>query len=584
MIGQNNLNALSDRIGINAMVNYFNGELGNDINDIVIKDFYNNYLLDSIELAASNYIFQNYAKPYYVPAGHENKKLKRYGSLTEHTTPLPEGLPPKSDKTRVESFTATYNAYGRFMEFTDAVSYKAIDPIIAIYTEKYGKLAAKTKERLARNEMLHSTSILVPQSAGANGAELEHMTLEDRLTFNDYRVQVARMKRMLVEPVDGSTFHLIGSPEVKFDLITDELVRDFYGKDSGIKAYQTDELPVLFNIAFKETMLDDYAYGYELANPGEIDTANGKALRIYTALNSTGTGTTIRTEYYINVPKTYRKVKEARLSDGSYIPEKVTWDLDTASTGFLANIGATTKMDLVVYTTTTATGVTTVQKFYDYDGTTNSTVITTSIINSLKAAQWKQLPLHRTILLGKDALIETGIEGHTDAKMYIKPLGSAGVLDPLEQRQSIGFKIDSIGYSLLKPEACVVCYTIPSMAVDTNDLMYNYGTNGAGGNISMNRSQYANSSYGIPGNRYTQLQTEEGYNSYGKVNAWTGNVDTNRFNVPEGQLPYFKGSDEFGPAAKPGVVDSTTNTARATDQSNNRIEIGPKNDDGTPDA
>ena len=62
-------------------------------------------VLDAMELAASNYIFQNYAKPYYVPEGHEKKKLKRYGGLTEHITPLPEGIPPKSDKTRVESLT-----------------------------------------------------------------------------------------------------------------------------------------------------------------------------------------------------------------------------------------------------------------------------------------------------------------------------------------------------------------------------------------------------------------------------------------------------------------------------------------------
>ena len=285
-VNDNNLAALSSRYGINAMVNYFNGELGNQMSDIVIESFYNNYILDAMELAADNYVFQSYAKPYYVPEGYEKKKLKRYGSLTEHTTPLPEGIPPKSDKTKVESFEATFNTYGRYMEFTDRVSYMTIDPIIAMYSDRYGKLAARTKERLARNEMLHSTSILVPQSAGG-AALLEHMTLHDHLTFNDYRVQVARMKRMLVEPVSGNTFDLIGSPEVKFDLLTDPMVRDFYGKDSGITAYQTNELPVLFNIKFKETMLDDYAYGYELANPGELDIwddetkTSTKILRIY---------------------------------------------------------------------------------------------------------------------------------------------------------------------------------------------------------------------------------------------------------------------------------------------------------------
>jgi len=558
---QNNLNALSDRIGINAMVNYFNKELGNDINDLVIKDFYDKYLLDAIELGAENYIFQQYAKPYYVPEGHENKKLKRYGSLTEHTTPLPEGIPPKSDKTRVESFTATYNAYGRYMEFTDAVSFKTIDPVIAIYTEKYGKLAVRTKERLARNELLHSPSILVPAAAGYvkgsatfTGAQLDHIMIGDHLEYNDYRVMVARMKRMLVEPQEGNNFHLIGSPEVKFDLITDPLLRAYYGQMNGISAYADGELPVLFNIKFKETMLDDYAYGYELANPGELDSIDSnnnptKILRIYATPEATTTETTItKTTYYINVPssvtannttKVFRTVKEARLSDGSYIPEKVTWELD-GENGFIASLSTSTKCDKEVTVITIADGTESVTRSYDVN-------LTAAEAAALKAEAFKQIPIHRCILIGKDALIETGIEGHTDFKMYTKPLGSAGVLDPIDQRQSIGMKCDTLGYSLLKPEAVVVCYTIPTGAVDTNDLMYTYGTNGVGGNISMNTNSHM-----IPGNGYKQLQTEQGYNSYGKLNPVTGNVDTNRFNVPKGQVPYFKGSDEFGPAATPG--------------------------------
>lgn len=519
-VNDENLAVLSSRYGINAMVNYFNGELGNDINDLVISSFYDNYILDAIELASENYIFQQYAKPYYVPEGHEKKKLKRYGALTEHTTPLPEGIPPKSDKTKVESFEATFNSYGRYMEFTDRVSYMTIDPVIVMYTDQYGKLAARTKERLARNEMLHSTSILVPQSAG-RAADVTKMMLGDALTFNDYRVQVARMKRMLVEPVEGNQFHLIGSPEVKFDLITDEMVRDFYGKETGITAYQNDELPVLFNIKFKETMLDDYAYGYELANPGELDTWNAetrsssKILRIYAVINNV--------QYYLNVPEAYRSVDEARLTDGSYIPEKVTWKVSE----FLNALTTSNTYDSFAPASVTETT----------DGKTFGTKLTTELIASFKAATWKQLPFHKCILIGADALIETGIEGHTQPKMYVKPLGSAGVLDPIDQRQSIGFKIDTIGYSLLKPEACVVCYTIPTGAVDTNDLMYTY----EGGNAIMKHH-----SYDISGKAYVQSQIRDGYNMYGKINVKTGNVDTDRAGVPGVQAPFYNGLDEFG--------------------------------------
>lgn len=546
-VSENNFAVLSSRYGINAMVNYFNGELGNDINDVVVQEFYNQYILDAMELASENYIFTSYAKPYYVPEGYASKKLKRYGGLTEHTSPLPEGIPPKSDKTKVTHFEATFNQYGRFMEFTDRVNYMAIDPIIAMYSGKYGELAARTKERLAKNELLHSTSILVPQSAGNGTADLAHMTLHDALTYNDYRVMVAKMKRMLVKPVEGNNFHLIGSPEVKFDLFTDQMVRDYFGAMAGITAYASNELPVLFNIVFKENMLDDYQFGYELANPGEIDTVTvsngtttfGKVLRIYTKVSDV--------EYYLNVPETYRKVKEARLLDGSYIPEKVEWDVTT----FLGTITEGTVCDK-----------------YNPAGTPKLTIgfeLTSALATTLKGntVVWKQLPLHKCILLGDEALIETGIEGHTAPKIYTKALGSAGVLDPIDQRQSVGFKIDTIGYALLKPEACVVCYTIPSMAEEINTTMYTYNS----GVISMNTHSYAIPNVGIgnyaKGAEYKQTQTRDGYNQYGKLND-KGNVDMNRpANVVPGvQAPFFTGMDEFGatPVNTNGVITQTDST------------------------
>ena len=550
-INDNNLAVLSSRYGINAMVNFFNGELGEQgLSNLVISDFYNNYLLDSMELAASNYIFQEYAKPYYVPEGYEKKKLKRYGSLTEHTTPLPEGIPPKSDKTMVESFEATYNTYGRVMEFTDRVNYMTIDPIIAMYSEKYGQLAARTKERLARNEMLHSTSILVPADAGgnpgSNAADLSHIMLKDKLGFNDYRVQVAKMKRMLVEPVSGNNFDLIGSPEVKFDLITDPMVRDYYGSDKGISAYADNTLPVLFNIQFRETMLDDYAFGYELANPGELFTYNAAnntttyICRIYAKTPATtSSGVVTYTEYYFNVPESYRSVIEARLSDGSYIPEKVEWDI----AGFLGDITTSTKVDSCVVSHTIATGATSYS--VTIDGPISSTSADPNSVAKLQGYTWYQIPIHKVLLVGKDALIETGIEGHTAPKLYVKPLGSAGVLDPIDQRQSIGFKIDTIGYSLLKPEACVVGYTIPSTAEEINTTMYTYNFSSAyDGKVG--QTQMNHHSYDIPGKTYVQTQTREGYNQYGKLNKLTGNVDTDRNGVPGVQAPFYNDLDEFG--------------------------------------
>jgi hypothetical protein len=54
------------------------------------------------------------------------------------------------------------------------------------------------------------------------------------------------------------------------------------------------------------------------------------------------------------------------------------------------------------------------------------------------------------------------MSGQDNAKMYVKAKGSAGVLDPIDQRQSIGFKINSVGFGSARPEAVHDYICIPS--------------------------------------------------------------------------------------------------------------------------
>jgi hypothetical protein len=76
-----------------------------------------------------------------------------------------------------------------------------------------------------------------------------------------------------------------------------------------------------------------------------------------------------------------------------------------------------------------------------------------------------QLPIHRGILFGAEALVKLTMEGVSDSpKIIIKALGSSGVADPIDQRQSIGFKVDGFGLAIKRPEAVVVTFGIPRYA------------------------------------------------------------------------------------------------------------------------
>lgn len=378
--------------------------------DIAPQAWYDKMLLDTIKLGTENYVHLKYAETRDLPKGHKSVQLRRWGGLTAHTTPLKEGIPPLGDKTAMESVKVSAMAFGRYMEFTDRVDLDQLDPQLMHYTRELGDVAVRTLEKYARQEMLSSSFEYFANLKSGFGS----LTLEDQLTLDELRLLVLKMKRLMVKPLDGY-FHFICSPETLHDMITDPLAKEYMQWTGNAEAYQTGKPINLFGIKFVETMLDEF-YTPELDHPGEFLNENGEYnLRVYKV--------TDQGVEYANIPESYRSIREnIYLADGSAIPEQVVWDIE---------------------------------RWKQDNG---------------KDGEWYQLPVHRGILLGKGALVKVGVPGHRDAKMIIKGLGSAGSNDPLNQRQTIGFKISSVGFGLLRDAACHVVYSVPSQARFTSHL------------------------------------------------------------------------------------------------------------------
>jgi hypothetical protein len=75
---------------------------------------------------------------------------------------------------------------------------------------------------------------------------------------------------------------------------------------------------------------------------------------------------------------------------------------------------------------------------------------------------WIEFKAQHVLIVGKDALTRTGLAGEGQSKVYVKQKGSAGVLDPIDQRQSIGFKINSVGFGSCRTEAIVDYICVPT--------------------------------------------------------------------------------------------------------------------------
>ena len=537
-VDSSNLYELADRSGINNMVDLLNSAILTTDGAAIIDAYrqqqaYSRMTLDKIKISQDNYVYLKYATPYSIPKGHAEWTIRKSFPLTEHTVPLIEGIPPRSDKTRKDKISGTFHQYGRYMEFSDRVDFQMLDPIISEYAFEYGDVAVRTMHRLARKEMLNTTFEYYANQKTSKG----ELVVGDYVGLSDFRLAALKMARLAVKPI-GSVYKVITSEEHYWDLMKDPLILEYLGATNGVNGiehYKTGQIPELFGISFEKTMMDDYAYGYELGNPGEyldgaaikcrayVPFANGYA---YGNIASSGKRAVYVASEYKNyaaeestaaqgrfleeggiAPASGSDASETnnRLADGSWIPIRVRWTFDacdvlgisTFTTVPTAAVTTETQLDsskiyykfaVTVAKDVAVKGKGTFTLYYKYDATHYEEIGTTAalegasvntyptltrdVLNSV-LPEAKQLPIHTAIMIGAEALAKLEIEGEGNVQVFVKEKGSAGVLDPINQRQSIGFKINTIGFKRIREEAIWIFHHVPTQATATAGISLN---------------------------------------------------------------------------------------------------------------
>ena len=386
-------------------------------NAIINPDiFYTKQLLDTIRVEADQYVYYRYAETQ--PMGDKANKLtlRRWSPLQAHTVPLVEGIPPITDKGTVEAYEIDTAQYGRYMEFSDKVDFKVVDPIIAHYAAEYSTVAIETLDMLAR-EAMFAVADKWYAGAAANTEALVTEYLENpdsaKPNMTDLRKIVLSLKKKLVKPRSNGRYHVIAGPEFFFDMISDPTVEKYMSINQTTKTMYEDSMLVpMFNMEFYETLIAPSGGEYQVLSNGRL---------VSTYYNKSGMAGIRGTEFgsfdLEHNASTGRG--EDGKPNGKYVADGVYYAADDAK----------------------ATG-----SYIPYGYTEPENVI----------------KFQHVLILGKDALIRTGISGQDSAKMYTKPLGSAGVLDPIDQRQSIGFKINDVGFGSARTEAIVDYICIPS--------------------------------------------------------------------------------------------------------------------------
>lgn len=419
-----NLNATSGIVTRGELINKLNGMYGAGNGKGILNPeyFYQKQLLDTIRLDADQYVYYRLADTTPIQGKADKLIVRRWAPLQAHTEPLVEGIPPQSDKGSVEKYEIAAAQYGRYMEFSDHVDFKMVDPVIAFYTQEYALVAMETLDLLAKEALF---SIANLQFAGGATGYKDIASKENteagtcKPTMNDLRKVVLNMKKHLVKPRNNGRFHVIASPEFYFDMISDPTVEKYMTYNQTTKTmYDNSKLVPMFEMEFYEALT--------VPTTGEFFDANGNRCLL---IKNNG--------------------EAISAVSGS------TAGLASGKIGYITS--ATTD------TAAVKTGAYTTESGYVTDPRTG---MQASYIPN--KGKWNipegcvEYKVQHVLVVGKEALVRTGLAGEDNAKMYVKQKGSAGVLDPIDQRQSIGFKINSVGFGSTRLEAVLDYICVPT--------------------------------------------------------------------------------------------------------------------------
>lgn len=379
------------------------------------KQFYDRKLLDT---AKTRLVHASFGQKRSIPR-HNGKRVefRKYDLFTPDadTLTLSEGVTPNGQSLSQSKVEAEVTQYGAFVEVSDLLDMTGYDEVISDSAELLGEQLGTVIEWVTRDAMCATTNV---QYAGGK-TDRSALTGTEKLTVAEVRKAVRTLKknkaRMFTTAVDGSMrkphFVCICSPDATYDLQNDSLWQDV-SKYSNAEQIYSGEIGRLFGVVFVEST-ESKVYEQAVCNKIKVGVT---AATSFTLLNKP-----------TDAEKAYLSTAGNTLCIGS--------DTFTLSDTDPYTESGTT------YTVTVTEAVTASANAIVYSDDAGAVDATT------KAA----LPVHATLVFGADAYGVIDVDGSGTMETIVKPHGSSGSLDPLNQRATVGAKVAAYTAAVLNP-------------------------------------------------------------------------------------------------------------------------------------
>ena len=356
------------------------------------KTFYDKEL---IRTAGPQLVHDQFAQKRPIPKnGGQSVEFRQFGDLPKALTPLTEGVTPNGKKLSATAKTATVSQYGDYVTISDKLDLTAIDPVALEAVDVIGKQMGLTLDTVTRNKLHQGLQVMYAPLRSSAGAETEvssRSKLDKSAVLTVKLVQQARteLKAMNVPTFDDGCYVMIIHPYSAYDLKRDPEWRKPHEYADTRQLYN-GEVGMVDGVRFVETSEAKIYCGEDLASNSRTLTVNGAVSSAGKTINFDG-GTVAANA----LAGRYVLIGDKRVKVVSKTTSALT--LDTAITA---------EDNAVIY---------------PGEGGAGGGAVFGNLI------------------FGKNAYGVTEIEGG-GAETIIKPKGSAGTADPLNQRSTVGWK------------------------------------------------------------------------------------------------------------------------------------------------
>ena len=376
----------------NMELQLFAGEMNTQTTGGLSAEMKTYYGMELLENARPQLVHNQFAATKGLPVGGgKTVEWRKFGAFDKALTPLTEGVTPDGSGISVSYITKELAQYGDYTTVSDMLDLTAIDDVVLEITDRHGANMGLTLDTVTRNEIQQGRQVIYAPRQESDGKKTEVVSRyaldgSCKITSELVAKAATQLKKMNAPTFDGK-YVCILHPSVAFDLRQDEAWIAAHQYAAATELF-SGEIGELHGVRFVETTEAKIYRGGDLASDSRTLTVNG-AVTANAEVSFTGGTVAANTLAGRYVLLGGKRVKVASNTAAKLVLEE-----------------AVTVSDKAV--------------IYPGEGGKDGCAV------------------YGCLFLGKGAYGVVDLSEGTE--VIVKPRGSSGTADPLDQRSSVGWK------------------------------------------------------------------------------------------------------------------------------------------------